>query len=413
MSENRIAIIGGGAAGLFASASVETNSYNKITVFEKNPFTGKKLLITGKGRCNVTNDCELQEFLSNVPQNGKFLYSALKNLSTSDTIRFFECLGVPMKTERGKRVFPVSDKSVDIRDALFKKSRENGVEFIFERVKSIKKSADIFTVTTDKASYNFNKIIITTGGISYPRTGSTGDGYRFAENFGHSITQLNPSLVPLVCREKFIQRLMGLSLKNVRLKIIDSQNTKEVWSDFGEMLFTHFGLSGPLVLTASSYVRDINKNPDRYIASIDLKPALSEEELDKRVISDFSKYSNKDFINSLSDLLPSKLIPVIVELSGIPERTKVCEIKKEERKKLVSLIKNFSLVIHSTRPIDEAIITSGGIKLGEINPSTMQSKLIDGLYFAGEIIDVDAYTGGFNLQIAFSTAYTAINSAIV
>jgi len=413
MSENRIAIIGGGAAGLFASASVETNSYNKITVFEKNPFTGKKLLITGKGRCNVTNDCELQEFLSNVPQNGKFLYSALKNLSTSDTIRFFECLGVPMKTERGKRVFPVSDKSVDIRDALLKKSRENGVEFIFERVKSIKKSADIFTVTTDKASYNFNKIIITTGGISYPRTGSTGDGYRFAENFGHSITQLNPSLVPLMCREKFIQRLMGLSLKNVRLKIIDSQNNKEVWSDFGEMLFTHFGLSGPLVLTASSYVRDINKNPDRYIAAIDLKPALSEEELDKRVVSDFSKYSNKDFINSLSDLLPSKLIPVIVELSGIPERTKVCEIKKEERKKLVSLIKNFSLVIHSTRPIDEAIITSGGIKLGEINPSTMQSKLIDGLYFAGEIIDVDAYTGGFNLQIAFSTAYTAINSAIV
>jgi len=413
MSENRIAIIGGGAAGLFASASVETNSYNKITVFEKNPFTGKKLLITGKGRCNVTNDCELQEFLSNVPQNGKFLYSALKNLSTSDTIRFFECLGVPMKTERGKRVFPVSDKSVDIRDALLKKSRENGVEFIFERVKSIKKSADIFTVTTDKASYNFNKIIITTGGISYPRTVSTGDGYRFAENFGHSITQLNPSLVPLMCREKFIQRLMGLSLKNVRLKIIDSQNNKEVWSDFGEMLFTHFGLSGPLVLTASSYVRDINKNPDRYIAAIDLKPALSEEELDKRVVSDFSKYSNKDFINSLSDLLPSKLIPVIVELSGIPERTKVCEIKKEERKKLVSLIKNFSLVIHSTRPIDEAIITSGGIKLGEINPSTMQSKLIDGLYFAGEIIDVDAYTGGFNLQIAFSTAYTAINSAIV
>lgn len=411
MNENRIAIIGGGAAGLFAAASIETDSFNKITVFEKNPFTGKKLLITGKGRCNVTNDCELQEFLSNVPQNGKFLYSSLKNLSTSDTLNFFESIGLPLKTERGKRVFPVSDKSIDVRDALFRKAKNNGTEFIFEKVKAVKKNSETFTVVTDKSSYNFEKVIVTTGGISYPRTGSTGDGYRFAESFGHTVTELTPSLVPLVCREKLVQRLMGLSLKNVRLKVTDSQNGKEVWSDFGEMLFTHFGLSGPLVLTASSYVRDINSKPDRYIASIDLKPALSEDELDRRVVSDFAKYSNRDFINSLSDLLPSKLIPVIVDLSGIPERTKVCEIKKDDRKKLVSLIKNFSLVIHSTRSIDEAIITSGGIKLSEINPSTMQSKLIDGLYFAGEIIDVDAYTGGFNLQIAFSTAYTAINSA--
>ena len=411
MVENRIAVIGGGAAGLFAAANVISDAYNKITVFEKNPFTGKKLLITGKGRCNVTNDCDLQEFLSNVPKNGKFLYSSLKNFSTNDTVNFFESLGVPMKTERGKRVFPVSDKASDIRDALFKKAKENGTKFIFEKVKAIKKSSDGFSVITDKSVYTFDKIIITTGGISYPRTGSTGDGYKFAQHFGHTVTDLTPSLVPLVSRERFISKLMGLSLKNIRLKIIDSISGKEMWSDFGEMLFTHFGLSGPLVLTASSYVRDINTNPDRYIASIDLKPALTDEELDKRVVSDFSKFSNKDFINSLSDLLPSKLIPVVVELSGINERTKVCEIKKEDRKRLVSLIKNFSIAIHSTRSIDEAIITSGGVKLSEINPSTMQSKLIDGLYFAGEVIDIDAYTGGFNLQIAFSTAYTAINSA--
>ena len=328
-------------------------------------------------------------------------------------INFFESINVPMKTERGKRVFPQSDKACDVRDALYKKAKDNGTEFIFEKVKFIKKEENIFSVTTDKKTYIFDKVIIATGGISYPRTGSTGDGYKFAEKFGHAVTKLTPSLVPLVCSEKFLSKLMGLSLKNVTLKITDAQKGKVVWSDFGEMLFTHFGISGPLVLTASSYVRDINDNPGKYTASIDLKPALTEEELDKRVISDFSKYQNRDFINSLSDLLPSKIIPIVVERSGIPERTKVCEIKKEDRKRLVSLIKCFTLKVISTRPIDEAIITSGGIKLSEVNPSTMQSKLIDGLYFAGEILDIDAYTGGFNLQIAFSTALTAINSAII
>ncbi len=413
MEKNRVAIIGAGAVGLFASANVVSDDYNKITVFEKNSFTGKKLLITGKGRCNVTNNCDLQELMANIPQNSKFLFSAFRKLSTADTIDFIESLGVPLKTERGKRVFPESDKSVDIRDALYKRAVDNGTEFIFESVKSIKKFDSVFTVTTQKGSYEFDKVIIATGGSSYSRTGSTGDGYRFAKSFGHTVTPLYPSLVPLVCREKYLSRIMGLSLKNVSLSIVDSANGKVLWSELGEMLFTHFGISGPLVLTASSYVRNINSYPDRFIASIDLKPALTFEELDKRILSDFTKYQNRDFVNALNDLLPSKLIPIVVERCGIPERTKVCVIKKEDRQRLVKLLKEFTLQIHSTRPIDEAIITSGGVKLSEIDPSSMQSKLCEGLYFAGEILDVDAYTGGFNLQIAFSTAYTAINSAII
>ena len=413
MITNRIAVVGAGAAGLFAAACVDTSPSNKIVLFEKNPFPGKKLLITGKGRCNVTNDCDLREFLSNVPFNSKFLYSCLGKLSPQDTMDFFESNSLPLKTERGKRVFPVSDKAADVRNTLYSTAKEKGAEFLFEKVKRISKNTDVFSIQTDKGSYDFDKVIIATGGVSYPRTGSDGDGYRFARSFGHTVTPLSPSLVPLVCREKFLSDLMGLSLKNVRLRIVDSQNGKEMWSDFGEMLFTHFGLSGPLVLSASSYVRDINSFPDRYRAVIDLKPALSEEELDKRVLSDFAKNINKDFINSLGELLPSKLIPVVVELSGIPERIKVCEITKKDRKKLVSLLKNFPLVIHSTRPIDEAIITSGGVKLSEVDPSTMQSKLVEGLYFAGEILDLDAYTGGFNLQIAFSTAYTAIKASMI
>ena len=413
MNKNRIAIIGAGAVGLFAAASVVSDDYNQITVFEKNTFTGKKLLITGKGRCNVTNNCELQEFMSNIPQNSKFLFSALRRLSTQDTIDFFESIGVPLKTERGKRVFPESDKASDIRDALYRRAVENGTQFVFEMVKDVKKTNSAFIVTTQKGAYEFDRVIVATGGASYPRTGSTGDGYRFAKNFGHTVTSLYPSLVPLVCRDRYLSRIMGLSLKNVKLSIVDSANGKVLWSDLGEMLFTHFGISGPLVLTASSYVRNINSSPDRFVASIDLKPALSFEELDKRILSDFTKYQNRDFVNALNDLLPSKLIPIVIERSGIPERTKVCVIKKEDRQALVKLLKEFTLQIHSTRPIDEAIITSGGVKLSEIDPSTMQSKLCDGLYFAGEVLDIDAYTGGFNLQIAFSTAYTAINSAII
>ena len=413
MPKRRIAIIGAGAAGLFAAASIGLCDDAEIVLFDKNKYPGKKLLITGKGRCNVTNNCDVQEFMSNVPQNAKFLYSALNLLSPQNTIDFFEGIGVKLKTERGKRVFPESDRAVDIRDALTKAARENGAKFVFEQVLRVEKDSGVFNVTTDKDKYKFDKVILATGGVSYPRTGSTGDGFKFAKAFGHTVTPLYPSLVPLVCKENFLSSLMGLSLKNVRLTIVDSQNSKEVWSDFGEMLFTHFGLSGPLVLTASSYVRNIGAHQGRYIASIDLKPALSAEELDKRILSDFSKNQNKDFINSLSDLLPSKLIPVVVERSKIPARIKVCEIKKEDRLRLVKLLKSFDLKIVSTRPVDEAIITSGGVKISEITPSTMESKLVEGLYFAGEIIDIDAYTGGFNLQIAFSTAYTAIKSCLM
>ncbi len=412
MSENRIAVIGAGAAGLFAAAVCDTQDAH-ITLFDKNSYAGKKLLITGKGRCNLTNDCTVEEFMSNVPANNKFLYSSLRRLTPQDTMNFFESAGLELKVERGKRVFPTSDKARDVRDTLFKKAVENGAEFVFQNVKKIEKKDKAFLVYTDTGFQEFDKVIIATGGASYFRTGSTGDGYRFAKELGHAVTPLSPSLVPLVSREKFLPSLMGLSLKNVELKIIDSTNGKEKFSDFGEMIFTHFGISGPLVLTASSVVRDINKFPDRYTASIDLKPALTFDTLDARIVSDFSKNINRDFINSLSDLLPSKLIPVVVERSGISPRIKVCQIKKEDRRKLVELLKNFTLKIHSTRPIEEAIITSGGVKLQEVNPSTMESKLVEGLYFAGEILDVDAYTGGFNLQIAFSTAYTAINSAIL
>ncbi len=412
MGKLRIAIVGGGAAGLFAAASVPAWCDCEITVLDKNPIFGKKLLITGKGRCNVTNDCDIQEFLLNVPKNSKFLYSSLRRLTPQDTMTFFEDIGLPLKVERGKRVFPVSDKAIDVRDVLLRAIKENGVALKQVRVKDIFKKDGKFSVVTDKGVESFDRVIISTGGMSYPRTGSTGDGYTFARKLGHSVTELSPSLVPLVCREKFLPELMGLSLKNVRLKIVDSTNNKEVYTDFGEMIFTHFGISGPLVLSASSYVRDINSCPDRYRATIDLKPALSEEELDARVVSDFSKNSNKDFINSLSDLLPSKIIPVVVKLSGIDPRVKVCQIRREDRKALVALLKGFSLTIHSTRPLDEAIITSGGVSLREVDPSTMESKLVSGLFFAGEILDLDAYTGGFNLQIAFSTAYTAINSAI-
>lgn len=412
MSEKRIAVIGAGAAGLFAAAVCKEHDA-VITLFDKNSYAGKKLLITGKGRCNVTNDCTIEEFMSNVPANNKFLFSSLRRFTPQDTMSFFESLGLELKVERGKRVFPTSDKARDVRDTLYKKALENGCKFIFQGVKKIEKKDEIFLVYTDAQTYEFDRVIIATGGASYFRTGSTGDGYRFAKELGHTVTPLFPSLVPLVSKEKFLPSLMGLSLKNVELKLIDSENGKVKFSDFGEMLFTHFGISGPLVLTASSYVRDINKFPDRYTASIDLKPALTSEMLDARILSDFSKNINRDFINSLSDLLPSKLIPVVVERSGISPRIKVCQIKKEDRHRLVSLLKNFTLSIHSTRPIEEAIITSGGVKLQEVNPSTMESKLVQGLYFAGEILDVDAYTGGFNLQIAFSTAYTAINSAIL
>lgn len=411
MLKNRIAIIGGGAAGLFAASSVNDLQNNEVIVFEKNKFTGKKLLITGKGRCNVTNSCPIGDFFHNIPVNSRFLYSSLNAFTNLDTMDFFEQLGVALKTERGGRVFPQSDKASDIRDALLCKAKKLGVKFIFENVDSVEKTGDTFSVITKSNVYAFDKVIIATGGISYPLTGSTGDGYRIAKSFSHSIVNPKPSLVPLVCNEKWCRELMGLSLKNVSLSIVDTRTNKTVYEDFGEMLFTHYGISGPMVLSASSHIRDLSECFDVYTAHINLKPALDEQALDKRLLSDFNNYKNKDFQNSLSDLLPSMLIPVMVRLSGIDKHKKVNEITREERHRFAQLLRDLTLTVHTARPINEAIITSGGVSTSEINPKTMESKLVQGLYFAGEVIDVDGYTGGFNLQIAFSTACAAINAA--
>ena len=406
--KKRVAIIGGGAAGLFAAANAD-NLDCEITLFEKNKFCGKKLLITGKGRCNVTNSCEISDFFKNIPINSKFMFSSLNSFTNNDTIDFFEGIGVPLKVERGGRVFPVSDKAADIRDALLKKAKLNTTIKNCE-VKDIKKE-ECFKVITNEGEYEFDKVIIATGGASYTLTGSTGDGYKFAQSLGHTIVEPKPSLVPVVVKEKWCSDLMGLSLKNISFRIID-KNKKAVFDDFGELLFTHFGLSGPVVLSSTSFVRNLSKSNGDYSAVIDLKPALSPEQLSKRILTDFSQAKNKDFCNSLSDLLPSKLIPIVVSLSGINPRKKVNEVTKEERLNLVELLKNFKLTIMDTRPIEEAIITSGGVSITEINPKSMESKIVKGLYFAGEVIDVDAYTGGFNLQIAFSTAKAAILSAL-
>ena len=409
MENNKVIIIGGGAAGLFAAISAADNG-SDVIIFEKNDRCGKKLRITGKGRCNVTNDCSTEEFLQNVPTNSRFLYSALSALSTQDVKDFFESEGVPLKTERGKRVFPVSDKAQDIVSALVSACRNRGVEIINEKVRSlIIEDETIKGVITEGGKYAADAVIVCTGGRSYTRTGSDGDGYVFAKSAGHTVTPLLPSLVPIVCAGKLCPSLQGLSLKNVSLSITDKNTKKEVYSDFGEMMFTHFGVTGPMVLSASAHIPDINTG--KYEASINLKPALDEKTLDARILSDFSKYSNKDLINALGDLLPQKLIPVIISLSGIDPRKKINSITREERQSLTRVIRGLRLNLVGFRPIEEAIITKGGISVKEIDPKTMASKKCSGLYFAGEVIDVDAYTGGFNLQIAFSTGFLAGRSA--
>lgn len=375
-----------------------------VTLFEKNDILGKKLLITGKGRCNVTNNSDVQNIMMNIPVNSKFLYSALNGFDAYDTMHFFENCGVKLKTERGNRVFPQSDKSSDIVNALILQLKNRGVKVINESVsRIISKDGKIRAIETKNKIYDFESAIVCTGGLSYPRTGSDGDGYKFARQLGHSITKLKPSLVPLETKEKWCRDISGLSLKNINFRI--TENDKIVFEEFGEMLFTHFGVSGPVVLSASSRMNSPKNH--RYIAHIDLKPGLSREKLNQRILRDFSENINKDFKNSLSELLPNKLIPVIIHLSGINSERKVNQITREERDKLTILLKDLCFEISSFRPIDEAIITSGGVSVKEINPKTMESKIINGLYFAGEIIDVDAYTGGYNLQIAFSTAYLA------
>ena len=405
----RIAVIGGGAAGLMAAA-VAARAGASVILFERNDRVGKKLRITGKGRCNVTNDCDMNEFLTNVPTNPRFLYTALSRFSTQDTKAFFEAEGVALKTERGKRVFPQSDRAGDIVAALERACRNAGVQVIHKRVRSLlTQDGRITGVVTGEGSQAADAVILCTGGRSYPTTGSDGDGYRFATELGHTVTPLYPSLVPLVAEGRFCASLQGLSLKNVNLTVVNTTNGKTVYEDFGEMMFTHFGLTGPLILSASAHLSDIASG--KYEARIDLKPALDEKTLDARIRSDFEKYKNRDFLNALSDLLPQKLIAPFIRLCEIDERKKVHSVTREERERMVKTMKGVRVGLKGFRPIDEAIITRGGVSVKEIDPKTMESKLVKGLHFAGEIIDVDVYTGGFNLQSAFSTAVIAAEAA--
>lgn len=399
---SKIVVIGGGAAGLLCGAK-SAEKGNDVTIIEKMNRPARKLMITGKGRCNVTNaSFELDDLISNVPTNPRFLYSAFSNFMPYDTMALFEKLGVPLKIERGNRVFPLSDKAVDIVDALVNFANDSGAKIIHGSAKAFELEENKIksVVLEDKTKIECDKVCLCTGGKSYPLTGSTGDGYILAQSVGHTVTTLKPSLVPLVCSNNFISKLQGLSLKNIEVTLYE--NDKDIYRDFGEMIFTHYGVSGPVILSASSHIKSMGKK--QYKIKIDLKPALDFHTLDKRICRDFEEFANKDFVNSLSKLLPNKLIPVIVSLSGISASEKVNQITREQRLKLVELIKNFYVTVSDFRPIDEAIVTSGGVNVKEINPKTMQSKIIDNLYFAGEIIDVDAYTGGFNLQIAFSTA---------
>ena len=397
-------VIGGGAAGMVAAGKLGNRGLD-VLVIERNAGFGKKLRITGKGRCNVTNDSAPEDVLENIIRGKKFLMSAIYKLTPRDTMDLFEKLGVPLKTERGGRVFPQSDKAEDIVNALRKYMAKGNVKKMQDRVTTITLSDGSVSgvVTESGRKISAKSVIIATGGKSYPLTGSTGDGYKLAEKLGHTVTEIKPSLVPINIEEKWVKKLQGLSLKNVTLDVFDGN--KKIFSEMGEMLFTHFGVSGPLVLSASCHMEGL---PDKkYKMSVDLKPALDDKKLETRILRDFEKNSNKDFINSLSELLPSKLIPVVVELSGINPRVKTNQITKEERKKLCFILKNLVFHAESMRPVSEAIITAGGVKTTEINPSTMQSKLVDGLYFAGEVMDVHAYTGGYNLQIAFATASLA------
>ena len=398
-------VIGGGAAGLMAAGTAAKNGLS-VTLFERNDKLARKVAITGKGRCNVTNNCPLlNDLIANVPVNGRFLYGAFSRFTTDDTIDFFESLGVPLKIERGNRVFPVSDRALDIVDALNKYITQNGVKRKTARVTEliIENGVVKGCRTEDGAEHYADNVLVATGGKSYPVTGSTGDGYKFAKQAGHTITELKPSLVPLECHEGWCTEAMGLSLRNVEIQVEDTKTFKTVYKDFGEMLFTHFGVSGPMILSASSHMRNMEKG--RYVIHIDFKPALTHEQLDKRLQRDLLECSNKNLFNTLSLMLPRKMIPIIVKLSGLNGNIKSNQVTKEMRETLVYLLKDIRLTVTDFRPIEEAIITSGGVSVSEIDPKTMKSKLVDGLYFAGEVIDVDAYTGGFNLQIAFSTGH--------
>ena len=416
----KVIIIGGGPAGMLSAVS-SAQLGNEVIILEKMEMLGKKILITGKGRCNITSSLPIEDFIKNIPGNGMFLYSAFNNFNNNDIIELLKNEEVNVKVERGNRVFPVSDNARDVQNALIRKLKKLNVKIQTNAKvnKILVKEGKVFGVKCNingiEQEIKADKVIIATGGKSYPVTGSTGDGYKLAERLGHSITKIRPSLVPLVTHRestKICANMQGLALKNVNIKIKDIEKNKLIYEDFGELLFTHFGISGPTILSASAHllryknVEELLKTK-KIVLSIDLKPALSKEKLNDRILRDFSEGKNKFYKNSLDKLLPRKMIEVVVKLSGINPNKKVNEITKKERENLINLLKNFELTIKDFRPIEEAIVTSGGISIKEINPKTMESKLVKGLFFAGEVIDVDAYTGGFNLQIAYSTGYTA------
>ena len=411
----KVIIIGGGPAGMLASISAAKEN-NEVILLEKNNSLGRKLLITGKGRCNITSSIEIDEFIKNIPGNGRFLYSAFQNYTNQDIIDLIESNGIKVKEERGNRIFPVTDKAEDVLNCLIKEMKKyKNIEIkTGKKVETIlTENGEVLGVKLESGEKIFgSKIILATGGKSYPVTGSDGDGYKMAKSLGHTIEKIRGSLVPLTGDEKLCQSMQGLSLRNVKITIKDIEKNKKIYDDFGELLFTHFGVSGPTILSSSAHLlryKEIDRlfKESKVKLYIDLKPALSNEELDLRIRRDFEEIKNKEFKNSLEKLLPKKMIPAILDLSGIDINKKVNSITKEERQKLVELLKNFEINIDGFRPVEEAIVTAGGISIKEINPKTMESKLVKGLYFAGEIIDVDAYTGGFNLQIAYSTGYTA------
>jgi predicted Rossmann fold flavoprotein len=411
----KVVIIGGGPAGMIAGIQAAKEG-NKVYIYEKNKMLGKKLLITGKGRCNITSSIDIDEFIKNIPGNGRFLYSAFQNYTNIDIINLLEQNGVKVKEERGNRIFPVSDKSQDVLNALIKELKKNNVQIRedSEVDKILVQDGKVIGIRLkkDKQKIDADKVILATGGMSYPGTGSTGDGYKMAKELGHDITKIQGSLVPLEADLSICKELQGLSLRNVGIQIKDTLNNKKIYEDFGEMLFTHFGVSGPTILSSSAHLlryKDIDSllKANKVKIFIDLKPALTNETLDLRIRRDFEEVKNKALKNSLDKLLPKKMIDVVIEKSKINPNKKVNEITKEERLNLVNLLKAFEVNVKGFRPVEEAIVTAGGINIKEINPKTMESKIIEGLFFAGEIIDVDAYTGGFNLQIAYSTGFTA------
>ena len=404
-----VLVIGAGAAGMMAAGTAAERGL-AVCLLEKNDRPGRKVRITGKGRCNLTNDCDVRDFIAAVTTNGKFLYGAASRFSPRDTMAFFEKLGLPLKTERGRRVFPQSDRAADVADALFRFDVSRGVRFVAGEAARLLLSGGRArgAELRDGREIAADGVIVCCGGKSYPATGSTGDGYRFARQAGHTVTPLRPSLIPLVAKGDDCREMMGLSLKNISARILDTKTGKIVFEEFGELLFTHFGLSGPVILSASAHMRDMS--PGRYRVKIDLKPALAPETLDARLVREFEANRNRDFSNSLSGLLPRAMIPVAVRRSGIDPQTKCNRITREMRRGFGKLLKDFEFEIESFRPLEEAIVTAGGVSVSEVDPKTMRSRLVNGLYFAGEVLDADAYTGGYNLQIAFCTGRLAGNS---